>query len=173
MLDLFPKTLWKHKIRTRQNRLGKPLTNIESSLSSVDDYLLESNNLALEYFKENKNPLRRLWEYWHLDPHCGSHSTYTYAAFLSLTKEHERLELQEQVRWVGGIYACEKISGHHAWIEKRTWNEWKAFETIPEMRDLPALYVPWYTFQITENSSKVTSEKFLGLLALWTYGFTN
>ena len=173
IVDIIPRAVWKSKIKARQRRISNINYDSNSALVSLDDYLIAGNKAALEYFEQNNNLFRKLWEYHGLDPKCGSHSTYSYAAFLSLTEEHNRTDLQDDVRWVGGIYVSEKASGHHAWLEKRVGDEWKAFETIPEMRDTPALYSAWYTFQLTKNKANVTSERFLGLLAISTYGFTN
>jgi hypothetical protein len=176
ILDLLPRTVLKGKIKARQRRLYGINSDSNSSLITLDDYLLAGNKAAVEYFEKNTNPLRKLWEYWRLDPCCGSHSTYTYAAFLYLTNEHERTELQDDIRWVGGIYVNlenTKARGHHAWLEKRVNNEWQPFDTIPHMRDMPAFYLPWYTFQLTKGSAKVTSEQFCGLLAISIYGFCN
>ena len=94
----------KGKFRAKQKRLDILNRDPNQSLSTLDDYLLAGNQYSLNYFKQNKNPLRKLWEYHGLNPKCGSHSTYTYAAFLSLTQEDGRVELQDDVRWVGGIY---------------------------------------------------------------------
>ena len=176
IVDLIPRNVWKSKIIARQRRLGNINDDSNSPLVSLDDYLLAGNKAALDYFDQNSNPFRKLWEYHGLDPKCGSHSTYTYAAFLSLTEERNRTELQENVRWVGGSYVSKEIRkarGYHAWLEKKVDEEWRVFETIPSMRDMPAFYSPWYTFQLNKNATKVTSEQFLGLLAITTYGFSN
>jgi len=170
---IIPEAIWKSKISLRQKRLEPFTAAMQLQLVSLEDFLFAGNNLALEYFAQNQNPLRKLWEYNGLEPRCGSHSTYTYAAFLSLTQEQGREDLQQDVRWVGGIYASDAASGHHAWLEKRTEAGWAEFETIPDMRDIPAGYMPWYTFQTMGNKNKVTSEKLLGSFAAMVYGFTN
>ncbi|MBI4453097.1 hypothetical protein HY636_00470 [Candidatus Woesearchaeota archaeon] len=171
VLDIIPQSLYKLKIRTRQRRLKKAELNFRARFVSIDDYLLSGNELALRYFERNKNPFIKLWEYHGLTPKCGSHSLYTYAAFLSLSEgEHE---LQEKVRWVGGFYLSKQGNGHHAWLEKKVEDQWQAFETIPEMRDMPAQYSPWYTFQLVGERAKVTSERTGGLLAIAVYGFPN
>lgn len=169
LVDLIPRIVLKEKIKARQRRMGY-INSSNSSLVTLDDYLLTANQAALEYFEQDKNPLRKIWEYHHLEPHCGSYSICTYASFLSLT-DNNNAEFQEDVRWVGGFYIClerledKKARGHHAWLEKKVNNKWQPFETIPDMREMSAFYLPWYTFQLSQGRSKITSEQSGGLFA--------
>jgi hypothetical protein len=173
-LDFIANSVWKNKIGIRQKRLKKNPVDARIPLVSLGDYLTAANNAALNYFKNNRNPLRKLWEYHGLKPRCGSHSTYTYAAFLSLTEAQNRTELQNDVRWAGGnYYIPEEVMGCHAWLEKKTDGYWEIFETIPHMADIAAQYIPFCTFQMNQNKIETISESFLGLLLHTIFGFAN
>ena len=165
VVDVIPGFLLAKKLQLKQKLMKSkgvlPLKPLRKG--TLEDYLLASNAIAVDYFEKNKNLLRRLFEYQGIDPDCGPHSTYTYAAFLSLTSQDDEVRaLQDNVRWVGGMYLnLEDVSqqGHHAWLEKKVGDEWAPFETIPSMRDLSSVYVPWYTFQMSKQEPNITSEK--------------
>ncbi len=129
----------------------------------------------MEYFEKNRNPFRRLWEYSNLEPHCASHSSYTYAAFLSLTQANP--EIQNDVRLVGTAAGYNKKgkprAGMHYWLEERIDGEWKTFETVPGNVGVITSYLSVFTFQLTQDKTKVTSELFGGLFMANFQGFLN
>ena len=158
----------------RIKRLQRNFFDTTVPLISLDDYLTAANNMALLYFKNNTGTLHRLWEYHGLNPKCTSHSTYTYAAFLTLTQMQNRSDLQKDIRWAGGNYCIsDNALGLHAWLEKKEGSKWKAFETIPHMRDYPGQYFSFCTFQLNQDKIQTVPRSFPGLLLHTIYGFTN
>ena len=165
VLDPLAKLIWSRKIKIIQQRLKDKGVQLDGSLSSLDDYLTRANEIALTYLRDNNES----------NSSCVSYSSSTYAAFLLLTEDNSKHDLEENVRCAGGFYVTEEaINTHrafeegtgHMWLEKKEGDSWKPFDTVPQMRSIPAQYATWSTIQITHKSKTITYDGLFNLFAL-------
>lgn len=174
MLNSIIKSIWIPRIRLCQKRL-KNKNDSNTYNNSLEECLQESNNQAIDYLENNKNPLSRIWQYHKLTPVCGEYTTYTYAAFLNKINKNN-LVYEDEIRIVGGgftyYYKGKLGSGHHLWLERKKNNSWTVFETVPDNHLAEkSLYSEWYSLQLKKTGLTSNSKVFGGKFFLATSFF--